>query len=371
MTPHRRTSFQLVHLLSDIRETSWKLGLRILINDLRKILALAGLTLLLTSSLSAQTSTTFVVGTFNVENWNSIERRGALNQPKPQAEKDAVLNVIAGVNPDVLGLEEIGTADDLAELRAGLARKGVAYPFWEYLQGADQDRRVSLLSRFPIIERQSRTNYTYRLNDRPTPISRGILDVVLQVNERYALRALVVHLKSKRTVEPDDQAAMRLEEAKLLRTHLTGILNSNPTTKLIAMGDFNDAPDTAPLKTVRGEHPFALFTLPCQSAKGYTGTHLWKFHGEWSRLDYLLASPGLSNDFVTGSAHIYEGHDAGTASDHRLIYASFRTPAIVRAPTNPSPPHTLAFTIILLVAVLVAGVIAIMVARRQLLEPPS
>ena len=338
---------------------------------LRKFLALAGLTLLLVGHGSAQTSTTFVVGAFNIENWNSIERQGKLNQPKPQAEKDAVLNVIASVHPDVLGLEEIGTSDDLAELRAGLTSKGVVYPFVEYLQGADRDRRVCLLSRFPIVERHSRTDYTYRLNDQVTPIGRGILDVVVRVNDHYSFRAIVVHLKSKRTIEFGDQAVMRLEEAKLLRAHLNGIFKSNPATKLLALGDFNDTPETLPVKTVIGEPPFALFALPCQTGKGYTGTHLWRFHSDWSRLDYLLASPNLSNDFVTGSAHIYEGPAAGVASDHRLIYAGFTAPAVVIAPVATNPIRRLIFTGSLMGVVMVAGVVAIVVARHRLLDPES
>ena len=367
--PHRRTSFQLVHLVSNIRETSWKLVLLVFKPSLRKVLALAGLTLLLVGHVSAQTSTTFVVGSYNIENWNSIERNGQLNQPKPQAEKDAVVSVIANIHPDVLGLEEIGTTNDLAELRAGLTGKGVVYPFVEYVPGADSDRRICLLSRFPIVARHSRTDYTYRLNDRATPISRGILDVALQIADHYSFRAIVVHLKSKRAVEFGDQSEMRLEEAKLLRAHLADIFQRDPETKLLALGDFNDTPETTPIKTVMGPAPFALFALPCQTSRGYTGTHLWRFHSEWSRLDYLLASRALSNDFVAGSAQIYEGPDAGVASDHRLIYASFRTPTVGSAPLAGHPTRRLGLTTILLVLVLVAGGIAIVIARRELLDP--
>ena len=251
----------------------------------------------------------------------------------------------------------------------GLTGKGVVYPFVEYVPGADSDRRICLLSRFPIVARHSRTDYTYRLNDRATPISRGILDVALQIADHYSFRAIVVHLKSKRAVEFGDQSEMRLEEAKLLRAHLADIFQRDPETKLLALGDFNDTPETTPIKTVMGPAPFALFALPCQTSRGYTGTHLWRFHSEWSRLDYLLASRALSNDFVAGSAQIYEGPDAGVASDHRLIYASFRTPTVGSAPLAGHPTRRLGLTTILLVLVLVAGGIAIVIARRELLDP--
>ena len=71
----------------------------------RKLLAVvAGLVLV--PALWAQSSNTFIIGAFNVENWNSIERHGQTNEPKPQVEKDAVVNAIATVRPDVLGIEE-------------------------------------------------------------------------------------------------------------------------------------------------------------------------------------------------------------------------------------------------------------------------
>ena len=75
---------------------------------------------------------------------------------------------------------------------------------------------------------------------------------------------------------------------------------------------------------------------------------------------------------MPGSAQIYEGPDAGVASDHRLIYASFRTPTVGSAPIIAgNPKQRLMLTGVLLALVLVAGGIAIVVARRELLDPES
>lgn len=338
----------------------------------RKLLAFI-VTLAWVPALLAQSNGTFVIGAFNVENWNSIERHGKPNIPKPAAEKEAVVQVISSARPDVLGLEEMGNTNDLAELRAALAAKGVDYPHWEHVQAADPDRHVCLLSRFPITARHSRTDYTYPLNGQPTPIGRGILDVLVQVNDRYSFRALVLHLKSKRSSEHGDQAAMRLAEAQLVRNHITGLLQQNPQQNLIAMGDFNDTPETPPIQAVIGTPPFVLFPLPCTTSRGHSGTHYWARSNEWSRIDYLLASPGMSNEFVTGSAHIYEGPLAGKASDHRMVYAGFYDHDVngVAAPTaGKTRALGLMYLIIVgLLAVVVVLAVLLMYTRRARTEP--
>jgi endonuclease/exonuclease/phosphatase family metal-dependent hydrolase len=276
------------------------------------------------SPLHAQSTGKFIVAAFNVENWNEIERGHKPNQPKPQAEKDAVVSVITTIRPDVLGIEEMGTTNDLAELVGMLRAKGLDYPNQEWIQGSDEVRHVSLLSRFPITQRNSRTDYNYLLEGKPTRIQRGILDVLVKVNDDYSFRALVVHLKSKRSSEFGDQVKMRLEEARLLRSHIGKILKDNPQQKLIAMGDFNDTPDSGPIRAIIGVPPFALFDILPLDSKGGDGTHYWRARHQFSRIDYLITSPGMSNDYISGSAHIADIEGWDKASDHRMIYASFR-----------------------------------------------
>jgi endonuclease/exonuclease/phosphatase family metal-dependent hydrolase len=350
---------------------------------LRKLLGVLSI-LAIAFVTQAQTNATFTVGAYNVENWNSITRDGQTNQPKPQAAKDAVVAVIIEARPDILGLEEMGKTNDLAELRAMLAAKGLDYPHTEHVQAADKDRHVCLLSRYPIVSRQSRTDYTYELAGHTTANGRGILDVTVQVNPQYAFRALVVHLKSKRQVDGSaDQAQVRLEEAKLLRAHIGKALKQDANENLIVMGDFNDTPEAAPIKAIVGEPPFALFPLPCKTSRGYEGTHLWRGRGEWSRIDYLMTSPGMSNEFIEGSAKIREGRADAEASDHRMVYASFQARDIGPAPqpkvvatAKPAKPIAISQTsapvlyavIIGLFAVVIVLAVLLMYTRRQRME---
>jgi len=323
--------------------------------------------LLLATPLSAASTNQFIIATYNVENWNSIERSGKPAQPKPPAEKVAVIGVITTIRPDVLAIEEMGQTNDLAELTTGLRAKGWDYPQQEWIQGSDPDRHVCLLSRFPIVQRNSRTNYTYLVDGKVTHIQRGLLDVLIKVNDNYSFRAIVAHLKSKRRSDYGDQAAMRLEEARLLRTHIGKILKEAPEQNLIALGDFNDTPDSEPIHAIIGDPPFQLFALHPLDSTGQDSTHYWKVHNEFSRIDYLITSPGMSNEYVEGSAHIADVPGWNDASDHRMVYARFYDHEAAVSGGRSGLGFCVLFTIpfrVTLVLVLVAGGIVWLRRRR-------
>jgi endonuclease/exonuclease/phosphatase family metal-dependent hydrolase len=280
--------------------------------------------LLAAGTVWAESSNSFIVATYNVANWNFIERSRKPNLPKPTKEKEGAWTALAALKPDVLGVEEMGDTNDLAEFVAGLKKRGLDYPYTEWVAGPDTSRHVALLSRFPITQRFSATNDTYQLDHHPARVSRGILDVQVQVNPTYSFRAIVLHLKSKRTIEGSDQAQMRLAEAKLARAHVDAILKADPRQNIVVMGDFNDTPETAPVQAIAGTSSTSpLYVLPAKTDKGYVNTHFWMAHKEWSRIDYLMVSPGMSNEFVTGTATIYEGPGAKEGSDHRPVSGTF------------------------------------------------
>ena len=284
---------------------------------------ITALFLVLATPLLAESTNQFIIADYNVENWNSIERQGKPNQPKPQAERDAVVNVILKIRPDVLAMEEMGKTNDLAELASALRAKGLDYRYQEWVEGADLDRHVSLLSRFPIVARQPQTNDTYLVEGKPTRVQRGFLDVLIKVNSDYSFRAIVAHLKSKRRVDYGDQAAMRLDEARLLRAHVDEILTASSSQNVIAMGDFNDTPDSEAIHAILSDPNTKFFPLRPVDGNGKDGTHFWRARNEFSRIDYLITSPGMSNEYVRDSARIADVDGWKDASDHRLIYTRF------------------------------------------------
>lgn len=335
-----------------------------------RLAGVIALLLMVASPLLAQPTNTFVVASYNVENWLLMDRRSKPNMPKPNDEKEAVYRVLQYVQLDVLGLVEIGTTNDLMEIAEGLRKRGLDFPHHEWVEGSDDSRHVALLSRFPIVERLSRGDYSYLLEGRPMRVQRGVLDARVQVNESYSFHAIVAHLKSKRPTRTGDQAAMRLHEARLLRQHAAGLVQRDPNVNFIVMGDLNDTPDSEPIRVLVGNSWFLLFDLMPVDSKGGCDTHFWDAKKLLSRIDYLLVSPGMSNEFVAGTARIADTEDWEKASDHRAISARFydrdigqaALPPGATASTGPGLPP--ARTVMVLVAATTVVVLLYLAYRR-------
>lgn len=274
------------------------------------------------SSARADTNT-FTVAVYNVQNWLRMERWGKPDQPKPYSQKEAVWSVIESIRPDVLGLSEIGTRDDLGELADGLRKRGLDYPHQEWIEAGDPVRHVAVLSRYPITGRFSVTDARYREGERMHPFQRGILDVELRVNDAYSFRAVVVHLKSKRATEEGDESAMRIEEARILRRHLDHALEADPPLNLVVMGDLNDTEESESTRAILGDGARQLFDLRPLDSLGRDSTHLWRAKAQFSRIDYLLLSAGMKGEYVSGSATIVDIPTWEKASDHRALQARF------------------------------------------------
>jgi len=100
---------------------------------------------------------------YNVENWLVMEERydfdtrlSEKNASKPEKEKAAVVEIVKSAQPDVLGVCEIGTKEDLAEIQARLKAVGLDLPHSHFSGGIDRTRHLGLLSRHPISSTMAR-----------------------------------------------------------------------------------------------------------------------------------------------------------------------------------------------------------------------
>src|SRR6476646_6812383 len=91
----------------------------------------------------------------------------------------------------------MGPPDQFAEFRKRLTEADLPYPFAEYVNAADPDRHLALLSRFQIVERHSEKALSFDLNGQREPVERGFLDVTIEVSPSFRLRLVGAHLKSK------------------------------------------------------------------------------------------------------------------------------------------------------------------------------
>ena len=145
----------------------------------------------------------FSVATYNVENYldGPVPGRTA----KTAEGKAKVRDTLLAVRADVLALQEIGSTNALLELRATLQTAGLDYPHWEHITGRDTNIHVAVLSRFPIVARRPHTDDSFLLNNRRFRVSRGFVEVDIQVTPQFQLTLLAAHLKSKRPVPEADR----------------------------------------------------------------------------------------------------------------------------------------------------------------------
>ena len=261
---------------------------------------------------------------FNVENYLKMDRRVKGEQmedaPKPKEEIDAVVDIITKAKPDIVGIAEIGISE-VKDLQRRLKKKGLKLEHSTVAEGYDTARHVALLSRYPIVATNHQLVSQYFIDQEQFKFKRGILDVTVEPSPGYKLQILGTHLKSKRESKLADQAEMRLEEAKIVRSHVDEILKLAPDANLLIFGDFNDYRPEPPVKMVQGSFGTDLYLRDLQLADsdGYRWTHYWRYADVYSRIDYYFVSKGLYPEVDLDSAYIDNSPNWNTGSDHRAI----------------------------------------------------
>ncbi len=288
---------------------------------------------LLLSGLQAEERESVTFCAFNLKNYLPMERfvKGARepDQPKPEKEIAAVVKFITEIKPDALGVSEIGREEDMRDLQKRLKEAGLDLPNFEYSHGGDPTRRLALLTRLPIIARNSQTDLKYQIGDQVFPVQRGFLDATLELRPGLELRCVGVHLKSKRPVPEADESIMRRNEAHLLRKHLDDINAKDGGSKVLLYGDFNEHRHEAPLTEITGtpNTPGGLYELHLRDDRNETWTHYWRDADVYSRFDYIFFTKTLTKYIDRKNSRIFDTPDYYDGSDHRPIICRIRLQA--------------------------------------------
>lgn len=278
----------------------------------------------------------FRIAAYNVENYldQPTETRRSAKSTEAKAK---IRESIRALKPDIISFEEMGSTNALMELRASLKAEGLDFPYWEHVSGFDTNIHVAVLSKFPIAARRPHTSDNFLLDGRRFNVSRGFLEVDIQVNTNYSFTLLGAHLKSKRPVPEGDEAELRLQEAKLLREKVDAILKVKPDANLVVLGDFNNTKDSPSTKAIIGTGKFKLIdTRPAErngddapnpnhrySPNNITWTYYYGVEDTYSRIDYILLSPGMAREWIKSETYVLTMPNWGIGSDHRPIVAGF------------------------------------------------
>ena len=291
---------------------------------MKKLPILALLSLAFASLAQALT-----VAAYNVENYLVADRQvdGVYRSayPKPEKEKRALRQAIAGIAPDLLAIEEMGKQPFLDELQRDLKAEGQDYPFATVLEAGDPDRHVAVLSKLPFKEVVRHAVVPITLFGQKDAVKRGVLEVTVATTAGD-LTIFIIHLKSQRTERKEDPRGVKQRqlEAEAVRDVVFARFPDPAKGKFIVCGDWNDARNSRAVHalTKRGKTELGDL-LRAADTRGETWTHFFRQEESYSRLDYILVSAELKPFVVGGRATIYDGPGSTNASDHRPVSVKF------------------------------------------------
>jgi endonuclease/exonuclease/phosphatase family metal-dependent hydrolase len=286
------------------------------------------------AAMAAPAAETFRVATYNVQNY--LDAPAGTRPAKPEVSRAKVRESIRASRADVIALQEMGSTNTLRELRESLRREGCDFPHWEHLSAWDTNIHVAVLSKFPIIARRPHTNDSFLLFNKRHFVKRGFAEVDIRVNDRYTFTLLTAHLKSKLTQFDADEQELRDEEAAVLREKLEALFHASPKANIVVAGDLNDVRDSKPVRTIIGRKNALVDTRPAEQngddqpnnnprypAPQITWTHYYGKEDTYRRIDYILLSKGMANEWLPAETFVLKLPNWGVGSDHRPIVATF------------------------------------------------
>ncbi|MBM3985500.1 MAG: endonuclease/exonuclease/phosphatase family protein [Planctomycetes bacterium] len=196
--------------------------------------------------LSASASETLRVVTWNV-----------LGLQPASSSYDALVDTLLRVDGDVVLLQEITGAGDVAAVPGLAADTGYAYSFVGNTSGTlSGGLRTAILSRHPILASESWTAAELSGDPLANDISRDIIEVLISLPEACAPLALfTVHFKSGSS--NTDKFRRQVEQQRLKRA-IDLRQAATPGVQVLVGGDFNEDIDNAPFTDVWSALPSGL-----------------------------------------------------------------------------------------------------------------
>ena len=275
------------------------------------------------SPTDARTDTPAVAVSIKIASWN-IENLFDLRQDTSSPEDDQLSTaefrtklgnigeVLREIDADVVLLQEIENEWVIDQL----ASEELAEMGYEYREVTDSFdiRDIGYLSRVPVTMVSSHIDEWFDGPDGERyTFTRDALEIFLDPGLPIAVMA--VHFRSQLGGASGD--GRRLAEA----TQALRIVNrrlSSGVTRMLVMGDMNDAPDSPALQAILAGDTLVDLTTAIPSADR------WSFvnRGRREQLDYALGTPNLEADLA--SIEMLHSDAVDSASDHAPIVLQLR-----------------------------------------------
>ena len=267
-----------------------------------------------------------IVASYNVRNYLTMDRlvdgEWRKEYPKPESEKRVIRESIIAVNPDILLLQEMGSLAHLEELRRDLANEGLRYEGRFLFEAADEERRLAALWKENLdVKPIGHDDLTIKYFGSIEYVKRGLLELQIGKGERQ-WRIFGAHLKSRYTDDRRDPQSIkrRSKEAETIRDRILSVVEKSDQARYLIVGDLNDTPNNRPLRALfkKGKRVISI-DVPAFDNRGEIWTHFYKKGATYSRVDYILRSPGfIELESALGTIHSPANYYDG--SDHRLVW---------------------------------------------------
>ncbi len=276
--------------------------------------------------LSIAQSETIRVASYNVRNYLTMDRlvegKWRPEYPKPESEKRFLRETILKVRPDILALQEIGSKEHLEELRRDLANEGLVYTGSAWLEAHDSERHVAALwnGALRIMVRMHR-DLPIKYRGQLDYVKRGMLELRI-ADEQGGWSLFNAHLKSKYTTVKSDPLSTerRTLEGRAMRDRIIERFPDLEKRRYLIAGDLNDSPISGAVRALQKKGK-RLLSIPIEFSdeSGARWTHYYKKEDSYSRIDFMLRSPGW-RELEDLQGVIQHSRDYYKGSDHRLIW---------------------------------------------------
>lgn len=277
-------------------------------------------------------SQTITLSTYNIRNlFDGVQNPGKeAEKPKPEKELIALSDAIHDIKADVIALEEVeskGTLKSFAEKYL----KDLNYQV--ILREANDPRGidVAVLSRLPVLSIKSHKNVKVNVSGQePSTFSRDLLQLKIKGPNNYDFTLFVTHLKSQHGGDEADDK--RKGETMKIRQIVRDFAKENPKSNYLLVGDFNDVYNAPSLEPILNPKKSDLNLTDIILKDLGSGTDVYSYHPQKfrSRIDYMLISPTMMNEYVPKSVNIHKFPTSQvdkwtfyTASDHLPVTAKF------------------------------------------------